>query len=263
MEIPVSVGGTPGKNCGGFCEFCYFKTADYKKLETNPINCRYCPPNQNGCKYCKEIIGLAKNGFKHPNEVLINLQRVLIKEKLLGRLNFKDIKINVGSWADIIFYPHLKELIFALKQWGFPVHLGYTSGKGINDEKMIENILTMGVDEVSFSVFSSNPEIRRKWMHDKTPEISLKAVEIFCENIEVNASTVVIPGVTDQEELFRTASTLEEWDVKSFTLARFANFQNQGNILNKRPIIDGIIPHSYEEFQDLCENFKMNLILGL
>ena len=38
MEIPVFVGGTPGKNCGGFCDFCYFKTADYQKLEANPIN---------------------------------------------------------------------------------------------------------------------------------------------------------------------------------------------------------------------------------
>ena len=129
---------------------------------------------------------------------------------------------------------------------------------------MIENILAMGVDEVSFSVFSSNPELRRKWMRDKTPETSLKAVEIFCENIEVNASTVVIPQVTGQEELFRTASTLEEWGVKSFTLARFANFQNQGNILNKRHIIDGIIPHSYEEFQylvrELQDEFNFRII---
>ena len=31
--------------------------------------------------------------------------------------------------------------------------------------------------KLDVSIFSSNPEIRRKWMNDTSPEISLKAIE--------------------------------------------------------------------------------------
>jgi len=49
-----------------------------------------------------------------------------------------------------------------------------------------------------------------------------------------------------------TGSDLEAWGVKTFVLRRFANFKNQGLILNDdRPILEGIKPHSYEEFQKL------------
>lgn len=39
---------------------------------------------------------------------------------------------------------------------------------------------------------------------------------------------------------------------KVITLRRFANFKHQGLILNYKPIIEGINPHTYEEFQELC-----------
>jgi len=248
MEIMANVGGTPGKDCGGFCEYCYFKTLDIKKLEN--ITCRYCPPHQKGCIHCNNLKQML-NGFRNPYEVLIDFQKNLIMQSSLGMLNFKDLKIVVGSMGDITFYPSLKELIYKLKQFGLPIHLGYTTGKGIKNEKMIYELLNLNIDSISFSVFSCNPEIRRRWMHDKSPELSLKAVEIFCESIDVHASTVVIPGVTDLQELLNTGNILEEWGVKTLILDRFGNFQSQGNILNNRPIIDGIFPHSYEEFQDI------------
>jgi len=263
MEIFADVGGTPGKDCGGFCEFCLFKPVNYKKIESLSIGCRHCPPNQLGCNHCNTFIKDIKNGFKPPFYVLRDLQKDLIMQRLSGSLNYKSLKINVGSWADIIFYPHLPQLVSAIKQWGLPVHLGYTSGKGIHNEHMADSILSMGVDEVSFSVFSTDPEIRRKWMRDKTPEESLNALKIFCECVDVNGSTVVIPGIIDQGEIFRTCSTLEDWGVKTFTLIRFANFRNQGLILNSRPVIDGINPHSFKEFQELVRkvadefNFKI------
>ena len=53
---------------------------------------------------------------------------------------------------------------------------------------------------MNVSIFSSNPELRRKWMGDTSPEMSLKAFEIFSQNIDVNASSVVIPDVNDLEE---------------------------------------------------------------
>lgn len=248
MDIYLSLGGIPGKDCGGFCKFCNFRTLDYNKLEN--LTCRYCPPHQKGCDHCNDLRNV-HIGFKHPQNVIMNMEKELDRMELVRGIDYKDLKFFIGSLGDITFYPHLNELIGELKQYDIPIHLGYTSGKGIKDENMIEDLMKLDVDEISFSVFSCNPDLRRKWMNDKSPEASLKAVEIFSQNINVNASSVVIPGITDLSELISTGSTLEDWGVNSFHLLRFGNFQNQGNILNNKPIIEGIIPHSLEEFQNI------------
>ena len=57
--------------------------------------------------------------------------------------------------------------------------------------------------------------------------------------------------MNDGDKTFETCVDLEEWGVKSFFLRRFANFKNQGLILNNKPLIEGINPQSYEEFQEL------------
>ncbi|MGB8233814.1 MAG: methyl coenzyme M reductase-arginine methyltransferase Mmp10 [Methanobacterium sp.] len=266
MDIKLFLGGIPGKDCGGFCKFCNFKTFDYKKFEN--INCRYCPPNHNGCNYCRNYFKEVYSDFKHPNDVLLNLETQLIRMRFFDGLGiedtFDDTKILVGSNGDFTFYPYLKELISKLKQYQLPIYFGYTTGKGIKNEKKIQELLNMNIDGIRFSIFSSNPEIRRKWMNDNSPEISLKAIEMFSENIDLHASSVVIPGITDLEELIKTGTKLEEWGVKLFTLIRFANFINQGNILNNRPIIDGITPYSFEEFQDIVtivnDEFKYRVV---
>jgi methanogenesis marker radical SAM protein len=248
MEINVYIGGIPGKDCGGFCKFCYYRSLDYRKLED--LTCGYCPPNQKGCNYCNQLKDVISD-FKPLNNVIMDFNKELIWKNFFGELNYNDLKINLCSLGDITFYPHLEELIGKLKGYGLPILLNYTSGKGIKNFKMIENILNLGIDEMNISIFSCNPDLRRKWMGDKSPEMSFKAFEIFSQNIDVNASSVVIPGVTDLEDLYRTGNILEEWGVKTFHLLRFGNFQNQGNIFNNRPIIDDIIPHSFEEFQEI------------
>lgn len=254
IEILSLVGGNPGIDCGGFCEFCYFKRVDYKKLNNSSIGCRYCPPIQMECDYCYSKIKIVKSGFKHPSEVLKEFQKELFMQELLGFLNLKDLKVNVGSWADILNYPYLNELISYFKELELPVNLGYTSGKSIHNEKIAENIISMGVDEVSFSVFSIDPAKRKKWMNDKTPEESLKALKLFCETIDVNCSTVVIPDVIDRADIFRTCSIMEDWGVKMFILSRFANFKNQGLILNNKPTIEGKNTHSIDDFHELVKD---------
>lgn len=251
MQIPVVVGGTPGRDCGGFCKFCYFKGVDYNKLDKISLGCRYCPPDRIGCDHCHEVINDIKNGFRPVSRVLSHLENVLRWHEFLGTLKNDDLKFVTASWADIIYYPQLPQLISTLKDWGSQIHLGYTSGKGIKDEKMAEGLLSMDIDELNFSVFSMDPEMRRKWMGDKTPQESLNALKLFCENIEVNVSVLVIPGVIDEEEIFNTCSILEEWGIKSFMLNRFANFKNQGLILNDQDVIEGITPQPYEEFLEL------------
>jgi [methyl coenzyme M reductase]-L-arginine C-5-methyltransferase len=250
MEILTHVGGTPGKDCSGFCKFCYFKTVNFNDLDSVALGCKFCPPNQIGCNYCHELIREVKNGFKSPNEVLSRLV-VNLEQLKNAQQDVSNLKINLGSWADVINYPHLHDLLAVFQKYEFPVNLGYTSGKGIKGSETADELVSRGVSEVSFSVLSMNPHLRREWMRDKTPEKSLEALERFCELCEVNASTVVIPGVITEEEIINTCSILEEWGIKSFVLSRFANHQNQGLLFNYKPVEDGIEPQPYQEFYEL------------
>lgn len=255
MLISAIVGGTPGKDCGGYCKFCYFRSVDYENLDSISLGCKYCPPTQVGCTHCHEVINDIKNGFRPLDHVLSNLENKLKWLSFLGSLN-KDMKIVTASWADIIFYPQLIELLSTLKDWQLQVHLGYTSGKGIKDAKTVDKLISNGVNEVNFSVFSMDPHKRRKWMGDKTPEESLKSLKIFCENIEVNASTVVVPGVINEDEIFSMCGTLEDWGIKSFMLSRFVNYKNEGLIFNNRPVIKELNTQPFEEFQVLVKKIS-------
>ena len=143
-------------------------------------------------------------------------------------------------------YPHLMEVATAFNQFSLPMHLGYTSGKGIDDNKMAEELISLGVDEVTFTVFSTDQKMRENWAGDATKGESLKALKLFCETTEVHAASVIIPGVNDGEKLFETCSTLEDWGAKAFILMRFANFRNQGLILGDKTIIDDVIPHMFQ-----------------
>lgn len=118
---------------------------------------------------------------------------------------------------------------------------------------MAKEIISMGINEVDFSVFSTNPEIRKKWMNDCTSGGSIKGLKLLCENIDLNASAVIIPGINDGDQLFETCIDLEQWGIKSLTLRRFANFKHQGLLFSKEPLIKGINPHSYEEFHNLVK----------
>ena len=61
-----------------------------------------------------------------------------------------------------------------------PLHIGYTSGKGFDDPGIAEFLVEMGLSEVSYTVFSIDPALRRKYMHDPTPEASLAVLEKLC-----------------------------------------------------------------------------------
>ncbi|OPY23842.1 MAG: Radical SAM superfamily protein [Methanobacterium sp. PtaU1.Bin097] len=250
MEIYTDVGGRPGLDCGGFCQFCFYKNVDFNRLKSLKIGCADCPPHQIGCEKCQALINRVENDFKPLPRVFMDLENKLMQNSW-DALN-RNLKVVIGAGADIFYYPHLKELVSVIKASYLPLHLGYTSGKAIKDESFARELISLGLDELSFSVFSTDPELRRKWMRDRNPEEAVKSLKLFCENIEVNASVVVIPGVNDGKRLFQTGSDLEEWGVKTFVLRRFANFKNQGLILNDdRPILEGIKPHTYEEFQEL------------
>ncbi len=248
MQIIADVGGIPGKDCRGFCKYCYFR----KVTEQDPLGCRYCTPGRVGCESCTTGIREVKNEFIHPFMVVGNVQNSL----MMGNIPDNNLKVNISGGGDVSCYPHLMDVAAGLNQLNLPMHLGYTSGKGIDDIKMVEQLISLGVDEVTFTVFSTDQKFRENWTGDSTKGESLKALKLFCETTEVHAASVIIPGVNDEEKLFETCSTLEDWGAKAFILMRFANFQNQGLILGNEPILNDVIPHTLTEFEDLVRKIN-------
>ena len=253
MQIVADVGGIPGKDCNGFCKYCYFR----KVKGTEALGCKNCSLGKVGCESCTTGVRETGNEFQSPFFVISSVQNSL----MLGNYRDANLKVNISGGGDVSCYPHLFDVVSAFSDFGLPIHLGYTSGKGINDAKMAEELVSKEVSEVTFTVFSTDPQIRREWVNDKTAEESIKALQIFCESSEVHAASVIVPGVNDGEDLFKTCSTLEDWGAKAFILMRFANFRNQGLILGNEPVLDGVVPHELDEFEALVRkiNDEFNL----
>ncbi|MBW9223848.1 methanogenesis-associated radical SAM protein, partial [Methanothermococcus sp. SCGC AD-155-E23] len=47
-QLLVDLKGEPGKNCGGFCKFCYFRKVE--RSNVTPFGCKNCT-YQIGCEY--------------------------------------------------------------------------------------------------------------------------------------------------------------------------------------------------------------------
>jgi methanogenesis marker radical SAM protein len=251
MEILADVGGRPGIDCRGFCSYCYFKGVRGVK----PFGCKFCMPFQKGCDYCSRAIVEGYPGWKPLDSVVFE-----VAQKCFGEI---PDKITISGGGDLSCYPDLLTLAKTLCQEIVPLHLGYTSGKGFNRGDEALSLVEAGVHEVTFTVFSTKPELRRKYMGDKHAEAALSNLKIFCENSEVYCAAVLIPGVNDGAELEKTCSDLVEMGAKGLILMRFANSRDQGLILGNDPIISGIKPHSVEEFRQIVTEISENYDLRI
>jgi methanogenesis marker radical SAM protein len=252
-HLTVDIGGRPGLDCRGFCSYCYFKHAK----DVEPFGCRYCLPFSKGCDYCSRGVKEQYTGFKDlrtvTNEVLANLQM------MDGTLD----RITISGGGDPSCYPWFTDLIELLSSMESPLHIGYTSGKGFDDPAIGDFLVDNGLTEISYTVFSSNPGLRKQYMHDPTPEASLSVLERLCESIEVYAADIILPGVNDGDELLRTLEWLDERGAKGCILMRFANTTAQGLILGNAPIMKEQRIHTVEEFRDLVtemnDQFSMKI----
>ncbi|WMW23315.1 methyl coenzyme M reductase-arginine methyltransferase Mmp10 [Methanolobus mangrovi] len=244
MEIIADVGGNPGIDCKGFCTYCYFK----KVKENPPFGCKYCFPFKKGCDYCTRGVREAYSGFK-PGQ---NVFQELYQKLGMGAANID--KITISGGGDVSCYPDLMELVANLAQFGLPIHLGYTSGKGFSNGDEAEFFIEYGVTEVSFTVFATDPELRRKYMRDPEPEAALKVLRQFCQHCDVYAAIVLIPGVNDGDVLEKTLYDLEEMGAKGAILMRFANKTEEGLILNNAPVMEDIQTHSIDEFVQIVRD---------
>ncbi len=244
--LTVDIGGSPGINCRGFCEYCYFK---YVK-GVQPLGCRYCLPFKKGCDYCTRGVKEEYSGFKDlktiADEVLANLQT--------KRGDIERITISGGG--DPSCYPRFTELIGLLGSMEAPLHIGYTSGKGWDDPAVADLLIENGLSEISFTVFASDPVLRKRYMHDPTPEASLKIVERLCEAADVYAAAVILPGINDGYVLDKTCEWLDASGAKGLILMRFANATEQGLILGNGPVIKNQQVQTVESFRDVIANLS-------
>ena len=241
MQIMADVGGIPGKNCRGFCDYCYFKNVKDTKI----LGCKNCPPGQIGCPHCTTETNMTRDYFPS-YQVLSTLQTNIFQREIP-----QNTIVNITGDGDVSCYPDLLNLTRGINDMGLPIHLGYTSGKGIDDAGIVDKLINNGVTETTYTTFSTDPVLRKRWMNDPTPEASVEALKRFCESCDVHAASIIIPGVNDGEELARTCENLESWGAKALILMRFANHRNQGLILNDDPIIPGIEQQSIDEFEQL------------
>ncbi len=247
MQLVADVGGIPGKDCNGFCKYCYFR----KVKEIKSFGCSHCPPNKVGCERCSKGVSETQGAFKSPFEVMNEVQNALMMNMARGK-----ISAYISGGGDISCYPYLENLTASLNQFSIQSVLGYTCGKGITDSQIASRLINNGVNEVSFTIFSSDPQLRKEWVKDPNPEEALKACQIFCENIDLTGAAVIIPGVNDGDVLRKTCNALEEWGAKGMLLMRFANTFNEGLILGNEPIIKGIESQPVEDFAELVKQIN-------
>ena len=198
-------------------------------------------PFKKGCDYCSRAIVEGYPGFKPMDMVIFD-----VAQKCMGSI---PDKVTISGGGDLSCYPDLLPLAKMVGQGMVPINLGYTSGKGFSRGDEAGPLVDAGVNEVSFTVFSTRPELRHKYMGDKHPDAALSNLEIFCQSCNVYCASVLIPGMNDGMELEKTCSDLEKMGAKGLILMRFANSREQGLILGNEPIMPGVTPHTVEEFQ--------------
>ena len=252
MDVTVDIGGSPGFDCGGFCSFCYF--TGVKKVE--PFGCKYCSPLRRGCDYCARMVLEIEPGFKPFDQLVFEMAQKTSGTRPDG--------ITIKGNGDLSCYPDLLKLVRTISGGEVPVFLEYTSGKGFSRGDEADALIEAGVGKVSFSVFSTNPELRRKYVNDKHPEAVISNLRTFCENSDVYAMAVLVPGVNDGPELERTCRDLEDMGAKGLVLMTFANTREQGLIFGNGPIMPSIVPHTVEEIgrmaTEVNEMYNMKVV---
>jgi methanogenesis marker radical SAM protein len=245
-QLTVDIGGRAGIDCRGFCEYCYFK----KVKTSRAFGCRYCLPFKKGCDYCTKGVREEYTGFKDLRT---------IADETLAALQTKsgDLdRITISGGGDPSCYPQFNDLIELLGATEAPLHIGYTSGKGWDDPAVADLLLDNGLAECSFTIFAADPALRKRWMHDPTPDASLAILERLCEGADVYGAAVVLPGINDGPVLEHTCEWLEERGAKGLILMRFANATEQGLILENAPILKGQNVQSVESFRDMVTDIS-------
>ncbi|VVB72243.1 Radical SAM superfamily protein [uncultured archaeon] len=240
MDVTVDVGGRPGLDCGGFCSFCYFKGVERVK----PSGCRRCKSYKLGCDYCKRAVVEIEPGFKPLEQLIFEVAEQCVSSR--------PDSITIKGNGDVSCYPHLHEFMNTVSGGKVPIFLDYTSGKGFARDGEAGPLIDAGLKRISFSVFSTDAELRRKYVNDKHPEAVLSNLRVFCESCDTYGMVVLIPGINDGRVLHKTCRDLVDMGAKGLMLMSFANTREQGLIFGNGPIMPGVNPYPVEEIRQLA-----------
>jgi len=252
-QLTVDIGGRPGFDCRGFCEYCYFRNV----RSSRAFGCRYCLPFKTGCDYCTKGVREGYAGFKDLKDIADETLATL--QSMTGEIS----RINISGGGDPSCYPDFNGLIGLLGSMDVPLHIGYTSGKGFDDVSVADLLVEKGLSELSFTVFAADKNLRKRYMHDPSPEVSLAVLEKLCGEIDVYAAAVILPGINDGPVLEKTCEWLDERGAKGLILMRFANSTEQGLILENAPVMKGQRVHTTEEFRDLVTDLSDRFALKI
>jgi methanogenesis marker radical SAM protein len=261
VHLTVDIGGSPGIGCRGFCEYCYFK----KVRGVQPLGCRYCLPFKKGCDYCTRGIREEYPGFKDLRSIADETLALIMTQQ-------EDVeRITISGGGDPSCYPQFRDLIELLGRMETPLHIGYTSGKGWDDPAIADLLIENGLKEISFTVFATDPKLRKKYMRDPTPEVSLAILERLCcavdnhgkKVVEVYAAAVILPGVNDGDVLENTCQWLQDRGAKGLILMRFANNADQGLILGNGPVMAKQKVQSVESFRDMITTLSKKFTMKI
>ncbi len=220
------------------------------------MGCKHCPPHKKGCDYCSRSVIEIQPGFKSLDQLIFEASQQCI----FSRPDTITIKGN----GDASFHPDLLKLIGTLSNGAVPIRLDYTSGKGFFKGDEAGPLVDAGLRRISFSVFSTNPELRRRYVNDRHPEAVLSNLRTFCKRCDLYAMIVLIPGINDGPELERTCRDLYEMGAKGLMLMSFANSREQGLIFGNAPVMPGIVPYSIADIRriatEIDEQYDMRII---
>jgi methanogenesis marker radical SAM protein len=196
----------------------------------------------------------------------------MVREQYDGFRSFRDVtdsaladlqltdgdltRITISGGGDPSCYPHFGDLVDVLGAMEAPLHIGYTSGKGFDDPAIAGKMIDAGLSEVSFTLFAADAGLRKRYMHDPTPEVSLDVVEKLAGEIDLYAAAVILPGINDGYTLYKTCEWLEDRGAKGLILMRFANSADQGLILGNAPVIEGARTQSVDSFRQLVNDIS-------
>ncbi len=220
------------------------------------MGCRRCSPHKKGCDYCSRAVIEIEPGFKSFDQLIFEAAQQSI-------FSVPDA-ITIKGNGDASFHPDILKLITTLSNGKVPVRLDYTSGKGFSRGDEAGPLVDAGLRRISFSVFSTDPELRRRYVNDRHPEAVLANLRTFCERCDLYAMIVLIPGINDGLMLEKTCQDLTDMGAKGLMLMSFANSREQGLIFGNEPIMPGVDPYPVEEIRrianEINEKYDMRVI---
>ena len=253
-QLTVDIGGSPGINCRGFCEYCYFK----KVKGVQPLGCRYCLPFKKGCDYCTRGMREEYAGFKDlrtiADETLANLQT---KQGDIER-------ITISGGGDPSCYPAFPDSSSSSAARKPRFISGIRAGKAGTIRRLP---ICSSTTDFPRSPLRSLPPTRNSgksicMTRPRRPRSRFSNGSASA-GVDVYAAAVVLPGSMTGRYWRRPARGSMTRGAKGMILMRFANTTEQGLILGNGPVMAKQNVQSVDSFRDMVTDLSKKFTMKI